>query len=194
LERQGTMIENTVTIRGIAPLLMHNGALAIPTNPIVRQMKEITSSRKKTDEQFAELARLEFLGGLYLDKSQNVILPSTVLEASVRDGAKKSKLGKAFASAVMINDDALLEYGDKLTPDELWEAGYYNQMTVVVQKNRVYRTRPMFADWSATFQVSYNPDQINEADLKKAITDAGWMVGLCDFRPRYGQFEMESFE
>jgi hypothetical protein len=58
----------------------------------------------------------------------------------------------------------------------------------------VYRTRPMFTDWSATFEVCYDPDQINEGDLKKAIADAGRMVGLCDFRPKYGRFEMEAFE
>ena len=45
---------------GIAPLLMHNGSLANPLNPKVKEMKEITSLRKKTDENHLELQRLEF--------------------------------------------------------------------------------------------------------------------------------------
>ena len=31
---------------GIAPLLMHNGALANPLNPLVKEMKAITGLRK----------------------------------------------------------------------------------------------------------------------------------------------------
>ena len=46
---------------GIAPLLMHNGALANPLNPLVKEMKAITGLRKKTDEHHLELQRLEIV-------------------------------------------------------------------------------------------------------------------------------------
>ena len=36
-------------------------------NKFAKAMKAITSKRKKTDEDYIELARLEFFGGLYAD-------------------------------------------------------------------------------------------------------------------------------
>ena len=43
-------------------------------------MKAITSNRKKTDADLDELARLEFMGGLYLNKEGRVIIPAYVME------------------------------------------------------------------------------------------------------------------
>ncbi len=182
----------TVSIRGKSPLLMHNGSLANPTNPIVKAMKAITGNRKKTDEQYEQLARLEFRGGLYLNQAGKVIVPSAVIEGSIRDGAKKSKLGKQFASAVMVNDDALLDYGEDLTPDEMFERGdFVSMMAVRVEKNRIMRTRPIFHGWRLSFEVTWDSEQINASNLRKAIEDAGNMVGICDYRPKFGRFEIE---
>lgn len=182
----------TVSIRGKSPLLMHNGSLANPTNPIVKAMKAITGNRKKTDEQYEQLARLEFRGGLYLNQAGKVIVPSAVIEGSIRDGAKKSKLGKQFASAVMVNDDALLDYGEDLTPDEMFERGdFVSMMAVRVEKNRIMRTRPIFHNWRLSFEVTWDSEQINASNLRKAIEDAGNMVGICDYRPKFGRFEIE---
>lgn len=187
-------IQSTVfRIVGKAPLLMHNGSLADPTNPIVKAMKAITGNRKKTDEQYEQLALLEFRGGLYLNREGKVIVPSAVIEGSIRDGAKKSKLGKQFASAVMVNDDALLDYGDDLTPEEMFAQRdkYVSTMAVRVEKNRIMRTRPIFWEWSLEFTVDWDNEQINANNLRKAVDDAGVLVGIGDYRPKYGRFDVE---
>ena len=81
-------------IRGVAPLLMHNGQLANPMNKFAKAMKAVTSKRKKTDEDHIELARLEFLGGLYADDQGRAVLPGEVIEGTIVAGAKKTKKGK----------------------------------------------------------------------------------------------------
>lgn len=73
---------------GFAPLLMHNGAMANPLNPRVKEMKAITSLRKKTDENHLELQRLEFAASLYLDAKGRVIIPSSNIEGTLVEGAK----------------------------------------------------------------------------------------------------------
>ena len=83
-------------IEGISPLLMHNGQLANPLNPLVKQMKALTGQRKKTDEVHLELSRLEFRAGLYVSSSGAVQIPAELLESCLIEGAKKSKLGKQF--------------------------------------------------------------------------------------------------
>ena len=189
-------METTITISGIAPILMHNGQLANPLNPLAKEMKKITSVRTKTDEHHMELQRLEFLAGLYLDDKQRVILPSEVIESALVEGAKKAKLGKAFKAAMSVWDAAVLEYGEQLTPAQLWEKAdtYADVRGVKVGQARVMRTRPRFNSWAATFTVHWAEDQITIEQLRTAIDDAGRQVGLCDYRPKFGRFEVVAFE
>ena len=178
---------------GIAPLLMHNGSLANPLNPKVKEMREITSLRKKTDENHLELQRLEFAASLYLDAKNRVIIPSMNIEGALVEGAKKAKLGKAFKSAVMVPDDSVLDFGEALNPEQLWARNeeYSDVRAVLVNNSRVMRTRPIFRQWAIEFAAEFDDEQINADQLIKAAQDAGRMVGLCDYRPKYGRFSVE---
>jgi hypothetical protein len=179
-------------IEGISPLLMHNGQLANPLNPLVKQMKVLTSQRKKTDETHMELSRLEFRAGLYLNSDGQVIVPAEALEGCLIEGAKKSKLGKQFKSSICIMDDALVDYGEQLTVDELWDRAdeYADVRSVRVGQSRVMRTRPIFRTWSLKFDVTFNADLVNPEQVQTALTDAGAQVGLCEYRPKFGRFQI----
>lgn len=186
------MSESKFRIEGIAPLLMHNGQLANPLNATVKAMKALTGQRKKTDETHLELSRLEFYGGLYLSKNGDVQIPSEVIESTLIEGAKKSKLGKAFKSAIAVYDAANLNYGEKLTVDQMWERSdeFVDVRPVKVGTSRIMRTRPIFRQWSLEFTVSYNADLINPEQIQLAVADAGAQVGLCDYRPKFGRFQV----
>jgi hypothetical protein len=58
---------------------------------------------------------------------------------------------------------------------------------------KVMRTRPHFKDWTATFKVSLNTDVANENQLKRWVDDAGAYVGIGDWRPRHGRYEIVNF-
>lgn len=180
------------SIEGISPLLMHNGQLANPLNPLVKQMKSLTGQRKKTDEVHAELSRLEFRAGLYLSKDGIVEIPSEVLESCIIEGAKKSKLGKQFKSSIAIMENSTLNYGETLTVDEMWERNeeFADVRGVKVGTSRIMRTRPIFRNWSLEFEVSYNADLVNPEQIMLAVADAGAQVGLCDYRPKFGRFHV----
>ena len=83
----------TTRVVGVAPLLMHNGQTADPLNKFAKAMKEIAGKRKKTEADLVELARIEYLAGLYMGPNGPVI-PSVMLEAAITEGAKKAKNGK----------------------------------------------------------------------------------------------------
>lgn len=53
------------------------------------------------------------------------------------------------------------------------------------------RCRPKFNEWACEFTVAYNEDVLNIEEVKKAIQDAGQLIGVCDYRPRYGKFQAE---
>lgn len=181
-------------IEGLAPMMQHNGRLADPDDPYARAMKVITSNRKKTDADLEELARLEFLGGLYLNKNDQVVIPGFVFEACLigkGGAARKERMGKEAAAALWVTQDALLIYDGPQTPDELWkDKQFVDQSMVKVQQNKVKRTRPIFQDWSAEIAVEFNDNLIDEKQVRRWIEIAGEQVGLCDWRPRLGRFRV----
>lgn len=179
-------------IEGISPLLMHNGQLANPMCPLVKEMKKITGKQKKTDEGFTELSRLEFRAGLYLSAAGQVEIPSEILESCLVEGAKKSKLGTQFKSAIAIYENSPLDYGEKLTVDQLWNRAdeFADVRGVKIGKARIMRTRPIFRNWKLTFTVAFNPELVDPEQIVQAVQDAGAQVGLCDYRPKFGRFQI----
>ncbi len=178
-------------IRGIAPLIMHNGQTADPLNKFAKALKEVSGKRKKTEEDYAEMSRIEWHAGLYVDKDGELILPASILESAIQEGAKKQKLGKAFKSAVFVDADAKLDIGKKKKAADLWgDDNYRDTRGVKVGMARIMRTRPIFADWKATIVITFDNEQVNAADIQRAVLDTGSKVGLCDYRPKFGRFEV----
>jgi hypothetical protein len=186
------LVEAKVSIKGIVPLILHNGQTADPLNTFAKQLKEVSGKRKKTEEDYAEMSRIEWHAGLYVNAEEKIILPSVCIEASIYDGAKKSKLGKAFKSAVFVYDDAILDIGRKYKKaSDLWAEDQYRDVRGVrISQSRVMRTRPIFDQWACDFVVHYDNEQVNLSDVQRAINDAGIKSGVGDFRPRYGRFEV----
>ena len=117
------MKQTTVTIEGIAPLIMHNGQLADPLNEHTQALARLTSKRKKTLDDHREIGRVEWMGGLYLDEDGAPCLPGEVIEAALVSGAKKFKLGKDAKSGLMVAGDVPLKYKGPRDAEGLWNHG-----------------------------------------------------------------------
>ena len=184
----------TIKLTGTTPLLMHSDRFANPIDPLTKAHKELTSKRKKTDEDHEAIALSEWRGALYFDDEIGVYLPSENIEAAIVGAAKLQKLGTAFKRGmIMVDLRCPLEFAGKTSVDEMMaNLGEYSlAKSVVVMRARIMRIRPMFRDWSTTCTLSYDEELINKSDLLKAISDAGTLIGLCDWRPRYGRFTFE---
>jgi hypothetical protein len=182
-----------VRLIGGAPLLMHNGLLADPLNPFARAIKEVAGRRNKSDADHAELARLEFLGGLWLGEDDAPCLPGEAVEACIRDGARKSREGKAALAALLVEDNLPLIYDGPRKPDDLWiDNSFHSRVPARVGQARVMRTRPIFRTWSAVAPVQFNDDLLNRAQVLKWLRVSGEQVGLGDWRPKFGRFAVEA--
>jgi hypothetical protein len=63
---------------------------------------------------------------------------------------------------------------------------------VAVQKSRIIRIRPMIpTGWTMAFDLEFDEGIVNPKNLMKAMTDAGSLVGLGDWRPKFGRFLVE---
>jgi hypothetical protein len=184
------MKEMTVLIRGVTPILLHNPRMANPLDPFCKALKEVTSKRRKTDEDHAEISWREWLGGLYLDAKRRPCIPAEMLMGCWRSGAKRYKLGKDLSGSVIPNasDFVLLDEAWK-TEEQLrhaYESGFADIRSVGNQRARVMRTRPIFRDWSLMVSVTLDEDALNAEDAEKALRAAGQYCGIGDFRPECG--------
>jgi hypothetical protein len=172
---------------------MHNGDLANPLNPIVKEQKKISKKRNKTEADLEELARLEFYGSLYVSDNPGIIIPAEVLEACINGGARKFKEGMLAKSGMVVMEHAKLIFKGPQTVKEMWEDGRFTfQKMVVVSRARILRTRPIFDQWSCDVEVSYEDSVCDAGQIHRWLEKAGQIVGLCDWRPRYGRFEVEA--
>ena len=178
-------------ITGLTPLIVHNGQLADPLNKFSKAMKAVTGKRKKVDADYEELARLEFLGGLYL-KDSRPCMPSQALEAMMISAAKKQRKGADFKSGMLIEESPYIEYDGPTNPDELWADERFRIVAgVKVSQSRVMRTRPQFPQWSLQFGVTYIEELLNKRDIIEVATIAGWQIGLCEWRLKFGRFKAD---
>lgn len=185
-----------VEVRGVAPLLMHNVQLANPLNVFTRRIKEITAKgKKKTDTDIEELMRLEFLGGLYVNDKGAPCVPGIIIEGTIRDGARKSRSGKDSQCGIISDGDWDLIYDGPKDQIELWNDERFRDFRAVcVGQSTVMRMRPKFWPWSLKFKVAYLEEIVSFASLTKWLEDAGQFVGVMDFRPRFGRFEVVSMK
>ena len=187
------MAEIKFRLTGKSPLLMHNGRLADPLDVATREIKKVTSKRKKTDDDHVELSRLEFLGSLYTDESGPPCIPGDVMAACIKSGAKEAKNGTKFDKGVFITDYAIpLQFDGPKNVDALWaDKRFVHRAGVKVGQARVIRTRPKFDQWACEFSLEFNPEVLDHDEVVQGVTDAGNLKGLCDYRPRHGRFETE---
>lgn len=179
-----------LTLTGTAPMLMHNIQLSDPLNAVARAMKEISSKRKKTDEDQLRLAELEFKGGLYITDQLGPYVPGVNVEKCLVEGARITKQGKQVERGLFVEDNECpLLYQGPRTAADLWaDEDFRSRMAVKVGTSRVQRTRPIFRQWAVEATAEVDPALLNLESVASIATDAGSMVGLGDFRPRYGRF------
>ena len=181
-------------VRGRTPLLMHNPRMVDPEFEINRQMKALTSKRKKTDEDLNQIARLEWYGGLY-EENGIVVQPTSKLRKCLVNTAKINKLGKSVERALSFVDlNVPLIYDGPKDIDKLYATGnYVSRLSVGVSGKRVMRIRPQFMPWGMEVAGIFIEDAgLNFDDLERIAHLAGTVEGIGDNRVNgYGRFNLE---
>lgn len=186
------MQQLAITITSTSPMLMHSDRFANPLDPLTKAHKELTSKRKKTDEDQIAIARSEFIGGCYWGKQTGFFIPAQNFDSCLIGAAKLQKLGVKFKQGVQVLEDELrLLEALPSSPEKLWEsADHVDARGVKVGAAKIIRYRPIFRNWSAKATVLFNGEIVNQSEVKKAIEDAGALIGLGDYRPRFGRFKV----
>jgi hypothetical protein len=57
---------------------------------------------------------------------------------------------------------------------------------------KVFKIRPLLRPWGGEFRMHVFDNRLSPAILKAVLTYAGSFKGLCDWRPKFGRFELVS--
>ncbi|MCX4596105.1 hypothetical protein OG819_42590 [Streptomyces sp. NBC_01549] len=164
--------------------------LANPLDPMAKAMKAVSSKRTKTDEDYEKLARLEHAGGLYIDPDVGPFIPGENIQRCLIDAAKVTRAGVKVTRGVFISTDVNpLGYQGPRDVDGLWaDENFRHMKSVKVQTNRVMRCRPRFRQWTVEADGTLDTALLSLEEFKDIADTAGSMIGLGDYRPRFGRF------
>lgn len=173
-----------VVLVGTAPILFH-------------RYDDASVARKATAGKNSQARKVDDVESyVYRTSNGEIGIPGKNLKACLREAGRslpdprspRKSARELIQSAVQV-EPFLASLGR-----ETWDA--LDVQRVLVQRNAVSRTRPMFHEgWKVGFDVIVlAPEYIAPDWLHDLISRAGRFVGLGDFRPDYGRFRMDSFQ
>jgi hypothetical protein len=182
-----------IELQGTSPLLMHNPRMVDKEFEITRQIAAITAKRKKTDEDFRMIEKLEWYGGLY-DEGGTIVQPTSKVRKCLINTARISKMGKMIERALSFGAlNTPLIYDGPKDIDKVFAFGdrhFHSRLSVGVGQKRVMRVRPSFFPWALRVDGLFIEDAgINLDEFKRVVELAGIVEGIGDNRVNgYGRF------
>lgn len=173
----------SLIIRGTADLLFHRWS---NEDVAAKATAKRGSSVKKTDNLEAYVHR---------DDAGMVCLPGVYLHAAIKEAGKfmqdprssRPKQACDLFKAALVPVTVLSPLGPK------WEIEDKRRM--VVNRSGITRTSPGFkAGWEAEFDFDVIlPEYVSQEMFHEALSLAGRVIGLAQYRPTYGRFQVVKF-
>ena len=171
------------TIRGVSDILFHrwsNEAVA------AKAAAKRGSAAKKTDDVESYVWR---------DEQGMVCLPGAyVQKAMIEAGRFMQDPRSARKTAVDLFKAAFIPLTVLAPLGKEWEIEDRRRMTV--NRAGITRTSPGFrCGWEAAFEFQVNlPEYVDERLFLEALSLAGRVIGVGQYRPTYGRFSVVKFE
>lgn len=176
-------------ITGIAPLLQKSEITVDALHPRVQAFKKLSTKRAKTVADFENLKRAEWELGMHRENDAPVT-PVDWWLACIFEAAAKNKLRKqAKAGVFPVSASFPLEYDGPKDLEGMWSSGRFIDYRGVGQAQRkIMRARPRFDQWSVRVILDVSESIISRDDVLAALRIAGTLIGVGDYRPRFGRF------
>jgi hypothetical protein len=173
-----------IEITGCADILLHRWSC----DAVEAKSKAAKGSKAKKSDDLESY--------VYRNEDGEICIPGEYLRQSIMAAAKfrqdprsPRKSARDLVSAALIPLTNLASLG-KL----VWD--YEDRRRVRVQQNAITRVRPAIrTGWKVEvdFMVTL-PEYVSPEMLQGMVVDAGRLIGVGDFRPTFGRFNMTGFE
>ena len=172
-----------ITVQGTAALLFHRWNV----EAVAEKSRAAKGSKSKKEDNVESY--------VYRNTQNHICLPGEYFRQSIIQAARyiqdprsprKSAMDLFKAGIIVLTDLASLG-------TEKWDM--LDQRRVTIQRNGVTRIRPaMLPGWRTSFELEVIlPEYISREVLNAAAQSAGRLVGVGDFRPTYGRYQVISF-
>jgi hypothetical protein len=171
------------TIEGTAPILFHRWSC----EAVEEKSKAAKGSAAKKSDNIESY--------LYRDVKGDVAIPSEYFRQSVISAAKFKQDPRSPRKSAMDLFKAGIATIGELCSFGVKEPNYMDRRRVVIQRSGITRVRPAMAiGWkcSVSFQILL-PEYINPALMNETLQYAGRIVGVGDFRPSFGRYQITKF-
>lgn len=182
-------------LQGVSPLILHNIEASDPLNEWSKQLSKISSKKKKTEEDHAEMERIQWFSGLYTDHYiKGVVMPTKCLRKAFIVGARARKLGKHVERGLKFHDMAvpIIHNGPNDFEKLHQNSSYHSRESVKIGNSRIMRVRPKFSKWEIQANASLDTDLMDLDELQNIAEYTGRIEGLCDNRINgFGRFQVK---
>lgn len=170
-----------ITIVGKSPLISHRFADSQKQDMLARQMKRAAKPREAKDPE------RDFEESIYRTKDGRPGFPASGIKKACVEACRYLDITMTWAKgAFYILGDIIPINGE---PQMREDVVRLNGKTADI------RYRAEYPEWSMTFRVLHNPDIITPEGIVNLIENAGFYVGIGDWRPQklgiYGMFEVD---
>jgi hypothetical protein len=174
-----------VTIEGTTPILMNRYNVEAE----LERQKGRRITKVYDPEIEAEKAAYWSTG----KKKKELIIPSEVLYASMLNASSFHKIGKRSAKSILAGSMRVEPMEVSLGTNKY----EIDTRPVVIQRQRVLKSRARLDKWEASFEIVYNEQLIADpVIIETVLKEAGERIGIMDFRPQksgyFGCFEITS--
>jgi hypothetical protein len=178
-----------ITIKGTSDILFHAWNCEAVE---VKSAAKKGSAAKTSDDLETYIHR---------DETGRICLPSEYLRMAIAFAAKsiqdprspRKSAHDLFKAGIISLEPAVVLLNAKGETTKEWD--FVHKCRVRIQQNSVTRCRPAFhKGWSATVSfMVLTPEYIESDTLHQMATQAGRLIGVGDFRPTYGRFQVINF-
>lgn len=173
-----------ITVEGIAPLLFHRWSVdAIETKSKAAK----GSAAKKTDD---------IESYVYRAGDGTIAIPGEYFRMALVGAAKYQQDPRSPRKSAMDLFKAGVAVLDEVCSLGTKDWDYLDRRRVMIQRNGITRVRPaMNTGWRASFRLQVlTPEYVSPHLLNATLQTTGRLIGVGDFRPTFGRFQIVKFE
>lgn len=168
----------SVSVQGIRPLLQ-NDSFEADAAEGVKKKGQVYDPQVEADKRL--ITNKE---GVLCQKASH--FEGAMVKSAVDFKFKGHKTFKDIVKAGVIVDPILIPHNNAD-----WEI---DKQSVKIGQARVMRSRPRFDEWDLDFKIMITDDRLEPMVLKEILEGAGYYVGVGDYRPKFGLFEVTKFD
>jgi hypothetical protein len=171
-------------LEGVSALLFHRWSV----DGVEAKAKAAKGSKAKKSDDLESYVYRNLLGEL--------ALPCEYVRMAMIHAAKYKQDPRSPRKSAMDLFKAGLAGVDELCSLGVEKWDYIDRRRAVVQRSGITRHRPaMLAGWVVTVRMSVLlPEYVSPALANEVLQAAGRLIGVGDFRPTYGRFQVTAFD